>query len=144
MKSFPRSIATFLQVIACAALVAGFNASAADEKKADPSGTWTWTSPGRNGGAERKNTMKLKVEGDKVTGAISSTGGQNTGETAIADAKLKGDELTFTVTRQFGDNKVTMKYKGTIAGDVIKGKTEFEREGQSQSRDWEAKREAAK
>jgi len=31
--------------------------AAEDDKKADPSGTWTWTTPGRNGGADRKMTL---------------------------------------------------------------------------------------
>jgi hypothetical protein len=56
--------------------LAGVSSSRAaeDDKKADPSGTWTWTTPGRNGGADRKMTLKLKVEGDKVTGTLSSPG----------------------------------------------------------------------
>jgi hypothetical protein len=33
-----------------------------------------------------------------------------------------------------------MKYNGKITTDAIKGKTEFERNGETQSRDWEAKR----
>src|SRR5207253_5652905 len=48
--------------------------AADDNKKADPAGTWTWTTPGRNGGADRKMTLKLKVEGEKVTGTLSSPG----------------------------------------------------------------------
>jgi hypothetical protein len=114
---------------------------AADAKKADPSGEWTWTTPGRNGGAERKMTLKLKVEGEKVTGTLSSPG-QN-GETMkseIEDGKIKGDEVSFSVTREFNGNKRTMKYNGKITADAIKGKTEFERNGDTQSRDWEAKR----
>jgi hypothetical protein len=33
------------------------------------------------------------------------------------------------------------KYQGKVDGDTIKGKTERERNGQTMSRDWEAKRE---
>ena len=33
------------------------------------------------------------------------------------------------------------KYSGTFADSVIKGKMEFERNGEAQSRDWEAKLE---
>ena len=115
--------------------------AAEDNKKADPAGTWTWTTPGRNGGADRKMTLKLKVEGEKVTGTLSSPG--QDGETVkneIEDGKIKGDEISFTVTREFNGNKRTSKYHGKISADTIKGKTEFERNGEAQSRDWEAKR----
>jgi len=114
---------------------------AAEDKKADPSGNWTWTTPGRNGGADRKMALKLKVEGDKVTGTLS-TPDQN-GEmvkSEIENGKIKGDEISFAVTREFNGNKRTMKYNGKITADAIKGKTEFERNGETQSRDWEAKR----
>ena len=37
-----------------------------------------------------------------------------------------------------------MKYSGKLAGDTIKGKMEFDRNGEATSRDWEAKREKAK
>ena len=48
------------------------------------------------------------------------------------------------MTREFNGNKFTTKYAGKISGDTIKGKAESERDGQARSRDWEAKREAAK
>jgi hypothetical protein len=36
--------------------------------------------------------------------------------------------------------KFTQKYAGKVSGDAIKGKIEFEREGQTQTIDWNAKR----
>lgn len=118
---------------------------AAEEKKADPAGNWTWTVPGRNGGPERKMTLNLKTEGDKLTGKITSPGrdGQAT-ETPIQDGKIKGDEVSFTVVREFNGNKFTSKYNGKVSAEAIKGKMEFERNGETQSRDWEAKRAAEK
>ncbi|PYK62802.1 MAG: hypothetical protein DME21_05160 [Verrucomicrobia bacterium] len=117
----------------------------AQDKKADPTGTWTWTTPGRNGGPDRKSTLKLKVEGDKLTGTLSAPGrGGQSNDSAIADGKLKGDEISFTVIREFGGNKITAKYNGKISDDSIKGKIETERNGQTNSRDWEAKRETEK
>jgi hypothetical protein len=143
MKATQRFLTSFLPLAACAALLLGVSANAADEKKADVAGTWTWTSPGRNGGAERKNTLKLKVEGEQVTGTLSSVagdGGKGGGEAAITDAKVKGDEISFSSTREFNGTKFTQKYTGKISGDSIKGKIESERDGKAQSRDWEAKR----
>ena len=53
---------------------------------------------------------------------------------------LKGDEISFSVTREVNNNKFTSKYNGKISGDSIKGKIGTERNGQALSRDWEAKR----
>src|SRR4249920_3466076 len=96
----------------------------ADDKKSDPTGTWTWTTPGRNGGPDRKSTLKLKLDGEKLTGTVTSPGrqgGQAT-DTAIEDSKLKGDEISFKVTREFNGNKFIAKYNGKVGADSIKGK----------------------
>ena len=98
---------------------------------------------GRNGGAERKMTLKLKTEGDKVTGKLISPGrqGGDPVETDIKDGKIKEGEVSFTVTREFNGNKMTSKYTGKVTAETIKGKIETERDGETRSRDWEAKRE---
>jgi hypothetical protein len=115
----------------------------AEDKK--PDGTWTWTTPGRNGGADRKMTLTLKTDGDKVTGKLSAPGRNGeVRDTDISDAKLKGDELSFTVVREFNGNKMTSKYNGKVAADSIKGKIETERNGDTQSRYWEAKPDTEK
>jgi hypothetical protein len=102
---------------------------------ADVAGTWKWTVE-RNGNTI-ENTLKLKQDGEKVTGTI--TGRQGT-EVEIEDGKFKDDSVSFKVTRDFNGTKVVMKYQGKLSGDSIKGDTKFERDGQEQSRDWEAKR----
>jgi hypothetical protein len=102
----------------------------------DATGTWKWTSMFNNNTIE--STLKLKQEGEKLTGNYI---GRNNMETPIEDGKIKGDAVSFKITREFNGNKFTMKYSGTLSGDTIKGKTEFDREGQTQSRDWEAKRQ---
>ena len=146
MQRSHHGLASLVKVVTCAVIALGVTAQTqAQDKKADPTGTWTWTTPGRNGGPERKSTLKLKVEGEKVTGTLSAPGRQGAvNETAIADGKLKGEEVSFTVTREVQGNKFTQKYHGKISGDAIKGKVEFERNGEAQSRDWEAKRETEK
>ncbi len=137
-----------LSAFVLSAVVAlGFLSEAkAADKNADVAGTWTWTVKGRNGGADRKITAKLKVDGDKVTGKISSPGrdGQDR-ESDIKDGKIQGDELSFSVTREMNGNSMTTKYSGKVNADAIKGQTEVERNGETMKRDWEAKRgEAAK
>ncbi|MEY2409848.1 MAG: hypothetical protein QOF48_2518 [Verrucomicrobiota bacterium] len=141
-----RLLTHILPAIVCLAFTSVHvqNASAQD-KKADPSGTWTWSTPGRNGGEPRKSTLKLKAEGDKLTGSVSAPGRQGAAvDTNIEDGKVKGDEISFAVTREFNGNKMTAKYSGKVSGDSIKGKIETDRNGQAQSRDWEAKREGKK
>jgi len=116
----------------------------AEDTKVDPTGKWTWTMPGRNGGPDRKSTLDLKVDGAKVTGKISSPGrdGQAT-ETEIADGKLKDGELSFSVTREWNGNKMTAKYNGKVAAEKITGKISIDRNGEAMTRDWEAKKEPA-
>src|SRR5436305_6933310 len=102
MQIKQRPLTSLLQLLTCAFLALGACAQVQAADKADPSGTWTWTQPGRNGGADRKSTLKLKADGDKVTGTISAPGrGGQSSDTEIADGKLKGDEIYFTVSSEF-------------------------------------------
>ena len=112
----------------------------AEDKKADPTGTWTWSVPGRNGGPARQVTAKLKFDGDKLTGSIS--GRQS--DTAIEEGKLAGEDISFTVTREVNGTKIVQKFAGKLSGDSIKGKIDTDRDGQTSSADWEAKRGVAK
>jgi hypothetical protein len=135
-------LASLMKLIGGAILMLG---AVAQIQAADPSGTWTWSTPGRNGGEARTSTLKLKVDGDKVTGTLSAPGRQGAAvDTAISDGKLNGDEISFNVTREINGNKLASKYSGKLSGDTIKGKIETERDGNTRSRDWEAKREAGK
>ncbi len=102
---------------------------------ADPTGTWKWSTTFNN--QTREQTLKLKLEGDKLTGALV---GRNNAETAIGEATFKDDTVSFTVTRERDGNKFVTKYTGKVEGDTIKGKTESERDGEKRERDWEAKR----
>ncbi len=68
--------------------------------------------------------------------------GRNT-ESAIQDAALKGDAISFQVVRERDGNKFTQNYHGTVSADTIKGKMEFGRDGQARSREWVAKRQGA-
>ncbi len=141
------SVRSILSLGLCALFALGFvGATQAQEKKADPTGTWTWMRQGRSGGGEVKMTLKLKAEGDKLTGKLTSPGrqGGDPVEIEIKDGKIKGDEISFTVTREVNGNTFKSKYNGKVSADAIKGKMEFERNGDTQSRDWEAKREGDK
>jgi hypothetical protein len=112
----------------------------AQDTKADPRGTYIWTVPARNGGSDWTNTLVLKLDGDKLTGTLAAPGrGGQTTSTDISDGKITGADVSFCVIHTFNDNTVTNKYSGTLTSGVIKGKMEFKRNGEAQSRDWEAK-----
>jgi hypothetical protein len=103
---------------------------------ADATGTWKWTV--EFGGNTMNRTLKLKQDKDKLTGTIT---GRNDEETAIEDGKVAGDTISFKVTREINGNKFVLKYQGKVTDDTIKGDTKIERDGETMSRDWEAKRE---
>jgi hypothetical protein len=126
----------FVQITAALLLLAGVSAHAADA--ADPTGTWTWTMQGRDGGQAREITLKLKKEGDKLTGSMPGRQGGN--ETQIENGKIDGENISFSVTREFNGNKMTSKYSGKVSADTITGKIESERNGENRSREWTAKR----
>src|SRR4051812_44391939 len=107
------SAAAIITAVTCGFL-AFTSALQAQDKKADPTGTWTWSVPGRDGGPARVSTLKLKAEGDKLTGTVTSPGrqGSEPRQTAIENGKIKDDEISFTVTREFNGNKMVSKYNG--------------------------------
>jgi hypothetical protein len=126
-----------MRTLAVAALVVGLSGLAgAQDKKADPTGTWKWSV--EFGGQKREQTLKLKLDGDKLTGAMV---GRNNMETAIEDAKYKDGEVSFTVTRERQGQKFVTKYKGKVEGDTLKMTSESERDGQTRKQEIEAKRE---
>ena len=135
----------FLHTTLCAALLLSAVALVrAEDKKTDPTGTWSWTVAGRNGGADRKMTLKLKLEGDKVTGKLITPGRNQNTETEIKDGKIKDGEVSFSITRERGGNTMVTKYTFKITGDTLKGKTSMERNGEAgRERDWEAKRDTS-
>jgi hypothetical protein len=117
----------------------------AQAPKADPNGTWKWKE--KRGQNEVDATMKLKVEGDKVSGTVSMPGfgkDAQAQETPISAGKYKDGELAFSLTRETKKGKFTTKYTGKVSGDSIKGKMEREGQDKATTSDWEAKREPAK
>jgi len=115
--------------------IVGLAALAQAADKPDPTGTWKWTAT--FGQQTRETTLKLKLEGDKLTGAMLGRDGR---ESPIQDAAFKDAEVSFKVVRERRGTKMTTTYTGKVSGDTIKGKTQSERNGKPQSRDWEAKR----
>jgi hypothetical protein len=105
------------------------------DDKPNPTGTWKWTV--EVNGEKRDQTLKLKLDGDKLTGAMVGRDGK---DLVIDDGKFKVGEVSFTVTRERNGQKFMTKYTGKVDGDTLKGKAEFERDGKAETRDFEAKR----
>jgi hypothetical protein len=112
-----------------------WEAKRATAKAAAASGTWD-TALILGDGNRIEGTLKLKQDGNKLTGATI----RNENETQIQDGKIAGDEITFTVIRERDGRKVTAKYKGKITGDTVKGKVESDWSGDWQTLDWEGTR----
>ena len=122
-------------IVAAAAVIAfSFYVSAVSAD--DATGTWKWSATFNNNTVE--STLKLKQEGEKLTGVYI---GRNNTESPIEEGTIKDNKVSFKVVREFNGNKFTMKYAGTLSGDTITGKSSFDRDGQTMERDWEAKRQ---
>jgi hypothetical protein len=81
----------------------------------DVTGKWVAQVPGQNG-QTREVTFTLKADGDKLTGSVSG----RQGDTPIADGKISGSDISFSVTRNFQGNSIKILYKGKVSGDEIK------------------------
>jgi hypothetical protein len=143
MEHKKQNSSSLLKAFACAIITVGIVAMAhAQDAKVDPTGTWTWANPGRNGNPGTTNTLVLKYSGGSLTGTLKAPGrGGNIASTEISDGKLTGAEITFGITRTMGTNTLTSTYTGTVTADSIKGTiAATSRTGEKRSRKWEAKR----
>ena len=117
-----RTQTALTSILVGAVLALGAVTTQAADSKAN--GTWSWAQPargGRAGGAggaapatPAKIILKLKADGDKLTGSITmpAGGGRRGGgggatpaaaptPTDISDGTVKGDDIAFSVKRSF-------------------------------------------
>lgn len=97
------------RMIALAALALGVSFAA------DIDGKWTGQVQGRNGA--RTQTIMLKASGNTLTGNVQ--GGRG-GPLDISNGTIDGGNVSFSVVREFGGNKVTQEFKGTLSGGELK------------------------
>ena len=76
-------------------------------------GKWTAEVQGRGG--TQTQTYTFKTDGSAVTGSVSTM----RGDTPIADGKLVGDTLSFTVTMQGRGGEQKVAYTGKVGADSI-------------------------
>jgi hypothetical protein len=84
---------------------------------ADVNGTWKGTVGGPDGGAGTDITVKLKAEGNVLTGTVSAMGS----DTKIDNGKIDGDNISFETNPEFGK----IVHTGTVSGDEIKLKVKI-------------------
>ena len=113
-------------VVACTGPVG--SARAGDD---DPTGTWQWTTPKGVG------TLKLKLEGDKVTGAMI----RKAGDLKVEDGIFKTGAISFRVPGKTpGGQPMVHMYQGKLVGDTIKGSATIVLPDRVAASEWEAKR----
>ncbi|MGH9406064.1 MAG: hypothetical protein ACRD3D_09565 [Terriglobia bacterium] len=125
MKTFCLALA-----LACGLFVAG--AASAQTPAANVAGAWNLSVTTQRGTFDQ--TLKIQQDGSTIKGTISS----RRGETPFTGA-VKGNELTFSITRDTPNGTFTMNYDATVDGDSMKGTAKNDRF----SMDFTGKRAAA-
>jgi hypothetical protein len=82
---------------------------------ADVDGKWTTQVEGRNG--PRTEILTLKASGNTLSGTV--TGGRGAA-TEISNGTVDGNSVSFTVVREFRDNKITQEFKGSLVDGQLK------------------------
>jgi len=81
---------------------------------ADIDGKWTAEIAGRGG--QVTQTLMLKADGGTLTGSLEGRGGSM----KISNGTINGDDVSFSVVREFNGNSMTEQYKGTLSGGELK------------------------
>jgi len=101
-------------------------------------GTWKASFTTENG-QTIESTLKLKQDGDKLSGVVI---GRNGNETPLEEITLRGDQLSLKLTRERNGEKVTIKVAAKVTEDKLKGKLDSNYGGENHTLDWEATRVA--
>lgn len=84
---------------------------------ADVSGKWKSEFQTADG-QKVQNVFTFKVDGEKLTGTVYSSLAD--AEAKIEEGEVKGDAISFAITRNLGGTDARFRYKGKVAGDEIK------------------------
>jgi hypothetical protein len=82
---------------------------------ADVDGKWAGRMSTPNG--DMPVAFTFKADGAKLTG---TTAGLDGADVKIADGKVDGNKISFTVTFDFGGMDIVLSYKGVVTKDEIK------------------------
>src|ERR1700733_3620728 len=97
------------------ALVAGFMFVAASAFAAGVDGKWSGSVS--TPGGDFPVAFTFKADGAKLTGTMQGMDGM---DIPIADGKVDGANISFSVTLDFGGMPFKLAYKGVVAADQIK------------------------
>jgi len=89
---------------------------------ADVAGAWKLSYTTENG-LQREALLDLKVDGDRLTGTLSSS----RGSAPVEDGKINGDEISFQLVRKGNGDEIAVRYKGRIEDGTMKLKMQFGR-----------------
>ena len=95
-----------IPILLCASLAAS---------AADVSGVWKLAYTTENG-LRRESKLELKVDGDNLSGTVSS----ERGRAQIEAGKVRGDEIGFDLVRNSNNDEITVHFTGKIQGDMMK------------------------
>jgi hypothetical protein len=99
--------------------------------KADVTGKWELRVQSPRG--ERTRDIEFKQDGESLTVIMQG----RRGGTVEAKGSVKGNNIEWSVSRESRRGEFTMTYKGTIAGDSMKGEMDMGGRGPMT---WSAKR----
>jgi hypothetical protein len=139
-------LTTLALALAIISSILGARAAGSDPA-VNPAGTWKVTYIREGKPQAYQPTLKLRLQGDKLTGTLSHRHDQQDLETALENVKLQAGEISFVVSRPTSGNgpNFVNKFHGKITGETMKGTVEGGWVGQdpAYTHAWEAKRLAA-
>ena len=106
-----------VRIAVLCALAMAFSFAVSAQKPVSVAGKWETSSPGRDGQTVT-STITFEQDGEKLKGTIE--GGR--GGAAPLEGSIKGNKVTFKVTRQRPDGQsMVIEYSATVEGDTMKG-----------------------
>lgn len=102
-------------------------------RQADAEGTWKWTN--QFGTFKAESTVKLKQEGDKLTGKLHT---RRAGDAEISRGTLHDGRISFDTERERGGEIYVSHFYGRLSGDKIDGMMELNFFGRLSTNDWNA------
>ena len=103
---------------------------------ANATGRWKWNSTGGRQGAF---VLEMEQRYQEIRGALTQEGQQS----ALADAKLTGDRITFRIEQDAGGRKTAREFAGTISGNSITGTITSTEGPRVRNNRWKAVRDPA-
>jgi len=83
---------------------------------ADVTGKWSGEMGGPDGGGGMSITFTFKQDGTKLTGTADGPGGQ---PLQIKEGKVEGDKISFAISFDGGDGEMKVVHEGSVNGDEM-------------------------